>query len=198
MGTVTIIIQAKTLITKMLSKIGVLLAFFAVAQAHSVEKRETTVSELLRFLPGVGDVSRTIAGISFETIGIIILAFIVLDIIGTLFFVGVASGRQLESSWYESLGMGTITGYARDVYNSIDLVDTAFNYMDIEDEECRLKTVCEMERYAVNHPLAKLAINTVNSNLSGLSKYQDAIEAGMNGYDCTLLYSQCSRTYFGY
>ena len=44
---------------------------------------------------------------------------------------------------------------------SIDLVDTAFNYMDIEDEECRLKTVCEMERYAVNHPLAKLAINTV-------------------------------------
>merc|ERR1712045_1048985 len=71
--------------------------------------------------------------------------------------------------------------------NSIDLVDTAFNYMDIDDEECRLKTVCEMERYAVNHPLAKLAINTVNNNLSGLSKYQDAIEAGMNGYDCTLL-----------
>ena len=37
-----------------------------------------------------------------------------------------------------------------------------------------------------------------SSNLSGLSKYQDAIEAGMNNYDCTLLYSQCSGSYFGY
>ena len=44
---------------------------------------------------------------------------------------------------------------------SIDLVDTAFNYMDIEEESCRLKTVCEMEAYAVAHPLAKLAINTI-------------------------------------
>ena len=45
--------------------------------------------------------------------------------------------------------------------SSIDLVDTAFNYMDIEEESCRLKTVCEMEAYAVAHPLAKLAINTI-------------------------------------
>jgi len=104
-------------------------------------------------------------------------------------------------NYYQGRGFqdgGLLARGAKMLLNSIDLVDTAFNYMDIEDEECRLKTVCEMERYAVNHPLAKLAINTVNSNLSGLSKYQDAIEAGMNNYDCTLLYSQCSGSYFGY
>merc|ERR1712241_817858 len=82
--------------------------------------------------------------------------------------------------------------------SSIDLVDTAFNYMDIEEESCRLKTVCEMEAYAVAHPLAKLAINTINSNLRGLDRYQDAIDAGMNGQDCAFLYDQCQFSYFGY
>ena len=44
---------------------------------------------------------------------------------------------------------------------SIDLVDMAFNYMDIEDETCRMKTICQAENYAVNHPVARLAINTI-------------------------------------
>jgi len=81
---------------------------------------------------------------------------------------------------------------------SIDVVDTAFNYMDIEEEVCRLKTVCEMESYAVNHPLARLAINTINSSLKGLERYQDAVDAGIEGQDCALLYDQCPYSYFGY
>ena len=44
---------------------------------------------------------------------------------------------------------------------SIDLVDMAFNYMDIEDETCRMKTICQAENYAVQHPVARLAINTL-------------------------------------
>ena len=44
---------------------------------------------------------------------------------------------------------------------SIDLLDMAFNYMDIEDETCRMKTICQAENYAVNHPVARLAINTL-------------------------------------
>ena len=44
---------------------------------------------------------------------------------------------------------------------SIDLVDMAFNYMDIDTDHCRLRTVCEMESYAANNPIARLAINTV-------------------------------------
>jgi len=70
--------------------------------------------------------------------------------------------------------------------------------MDIEDETCRLKTICEVESYAINHPLAKLAINTINKSLSGLERYQDAIDAGMNGQDCALIYDQCPFSYFGY
>ena len=40
-------------------------------------------------------------------------------------------------------------------------METGFNYMDIDDESCRMKTICELEAYAVSHPLASLAINTI-------------------------------------
>merc|ERR1712227_814773 len=183
----------------MLSKIAVLLALFAVTQAHSIEKRETTVTYAQDWREILG--SFVSASISIA----IITAtwYVVAPIFGVN--TGVERYEELDPgyyyNYYQGRGFqdgGLLARGAKMLLNSIDLVDTAFNYMDIEDEECRLKTVCEMERYAVNHPLAKLAINTVNSNLSGLSKYQDAIEAGMNNYDCTLLYSQCSGSYFGY
>lgn len=70
--------------------------------------------------------------------------------------------------------------------------------MEIENEACRMKTICELEAYAVKHPLASLAINTINSSLRGLERYQTAIEAGMNGADCALLYDQCPVSYVGF
>jgi len=176
-----------------------LLAMVVSAQEHhSVQKRQTTVIQDL--IPGFNGVSRTIAGIDLSTVAILILAFIALDIVGTIIFASVvgAGKRSQPDGWFSSWGMSNITGYVSNIYNSIDLVDTAFNYMDIEDETCRLKTVCEVEYYAVNHPLAKLAINTVNNSLRGLERYQDAIDAGMNGQDCALIYDQCPFSYFGY
>ena len=44
---------------------------------------------------------------------------------------------------------------------SIDLVDTTFNIMDIESEDCRKKAVCEVEAMAANNPLFKLVLATV-------------------------------------
>ena len=35
----------------------------------------------------------------------------------------------------------------------------------------------------------------LSSNLSGLSKYQAAVDAGLSGQDCSLLYSQCPLSY---
>jgi len=70
--------------------------------------------------------------------------------------------------------------------------------MDVEDEICRMKTVCEMESYAANNPIARLAINTVNSNLRGLEKYSEAVQAGLDRQDCALLYDQCQTSHFGF
>merc|ERR1712043_21456 len=53
-------------------------------------------------------------------------------------------------------------------YNSPDKT----GYMEIEDESCRLKTICELEAYAVSHPLASRAIETIDSSLRGLERYQ--------------------------
>jgi len=178
-----------------------LLALISTAQAHSLEKRQTTVKESLGGLlraSGLHSVSRTIAGIDLGTVAVLVLGFILLDVIFTLLLAGAVGGRSSSGGWFSSWGVADLTGYVSSVYNSIDLVDTAFNYMDIEEESCRLKTVCEMEAYAVAHPLAKLAINTINSNLRGLDRYQDAIDAGMNGQDCAFLYDQCQFSYFGY
>merc|ERR1711990_490093 len=93
--------------------------------------------------------------------------------------------------------LASLSALGARVLNSIDLLDMAFNYMDIEDETCRMKTICQAENYAVNHPVARLAINTLNSSLRGLEKYQDAVSAGQRGEDCRLLYDQCPGSYFG-
>jgi len=78
---------------------------------------------------------------------------------------------------------------------SIDIVEAGLNFAGVEEESCRLRTVCEVEQAAVNNPFARFAINTINSNLSGLSKYQAAVDAGLSGQDCSLLYSQCPLSY---
>jgi len=77
------------------------------------------------------------------------------------------------------------------VYNSIDVVEAAMTYSAIEEEACRFKAVCRAEYAAAKNPIARLAINTINSNLNGLSKYGAAVAAGLNGEDCDLLYSAC-------
>ena len=84
------------------------------------------------------------------------------------------------------------------MFNSLDIVENGFRYIDIEDESCRMKTICELESYAVSHPLASLAINTINSNLNGLDRYQAAIQAGMNSEDCALIYDRCHVSFVGY
>jgi len=137
------------------------LALVSVVAAHSVEKRQTTVSFLIIYLLAVFGI--TIPG---------------------------AGKRSYEDiTWLPGV---------RNMFYSLDIVETGFRYMDIEDESCRLKTICELESYAVSHPLASLAINTINSNLRGLDRYQTAIQAGINGEDCALIYDQCRVSYVGY
>merc|ERR1712014_203364 len=183
-----------------LKSLALLLMVSSLAQAHSLEKRETTVSDLIaRQAP---QVSRTVAGITLTDVLLIVAGFIVLDVFFTLLLVAFSSsaGKRSSQDGLFSWGLPSFSGLYNNVsqmYNSIDLLDMAFNYMDIEDETCRMKTICQAESYAVQHPVARLAINTLNSSLRGLEKYQHAVVAGKNGEDCSLLYDQCPFTYFG-
>jgi len=174
----------------------VVLTVASLAEAHSPQKRETTVSN---FSPRE---ARTVAGITLTDVAIVVLAFIAFDILATFALVSLTAGAGKRSSQTGLFNWGLpdfsgVSSSVSQMYNSIDLLDMAFNYMEIEDETCRMKTICQAENYAVNHPVARLAINTLNSSLRGLEKYQHAVVAGQNGEDCSLLYDQCPFTYFG-
>jgi len=183
-----------------LKAIALVLTVASLGEAHSLKKRETTVSDFIaRQAP---QLSRTVTGIDLSTVLVIVFAFILLDILGTALLVLLSggAGKRSNQGGLFSWGLPSISGLYNNVsemYNSIDLVDMAFNYMDIEDETCRMKTICQAENYAVNHPVARLAINTINSSFRGLEKYQHAVTAGQNGEDCRLLYDQCPGSYFG-
>jgi len=180
---------------KMLVVLSALLQMsMAAPKAHSVEKRQTTVNDLL---PRLDSVSRTLDGISLTTVGAVVLGLILLDLVGTVIFAAAFSGRSRQG-YFSDWELPNVGGLVSTVYNSIDIVDTTFNYMDISSEHCRLKTVCEMESMAANNPIAMLAITTVNSNLRGLEKYSEAVEAGLARQDCALLYDQCSTSYLGF
>merc|ERR1712060_11188 len=171
-----------------LKALAVVLTVVCLTEAHSLQKRETTVSN---FSPHSAT-ARTVAGIDLTA---------VLDIVFTLLLVGGSvAGKRSSQTGLFNWGLpdfSNVYSSVSQMYNSIDLVDMAFNYMDIEDETCRMKTICQAENYAVNHPVGRLAINTLNSSLRGLEKYQHAVVAGQNGEDCSLLYDQCPFSYFG-
>jgi len=166
------------------------LAAAASSPAHSLQKRQTTVTNAV--IPEI--MPRTIDGLSLGTVAVVVAVLIALDIIGTLVLAGAvgAGGRSKAAS---SRWDWDLAGSAARVYNSIDIVETGLSFAGVEDEACRLRTICEVEQAAANNPLTRLAINTINSNLSGLSRYQTAVEAGLGGKDCSLLYSQCPLSY---
>merc|ERR1712217_18275 len=160
------------------------------AGQHSLEKRQTTVT-----FPSLTDefLPRTLDGVSLTTVAMVVLVLIVLDVVGTLILATAVSGRSRSSTFFP--GDWDLSGAAGRIYNSIDIVEAGLNFAGVEEESCRLRTVCEIEQAAVNNPFARFAINTINSNLSGLSKYQAAVDAGLSGQDCSLLYSQCPLSY---
>jgi len=171
------------------------LALVSVVAAHSVEKRQTTVTttNLENGSVQKSDVNSLIEA-SLFAMGVVLVILLIFSFF-QMFLSGLfpsTARRQDEDT------VSLLSNFLFTLTNSLDIVETGFRYMDIEDESCRLKTICELESYAVSHPLASLAINTINSNLRGLDRYQTAIQAGINGEDCALIYDQCRVSYVGY
>lgn len=130
---------------------------------------------------------------ALTTVAAVVLVLLALDVVGTLVLAGAVSGRSRSGTIFS--GDWDLGGAAGRIYNSIDLVESGLSLAGIQDENCRLRTVCEVEQAAASNRFTKLVINTVNSNLSGLSRYQTAVDAGLAGRDCSLLYSQCPLSY---
>ena len=154
---------------------------------HSLEKRQTTVkfpSLTDEFLP------RTLDGVSLTTVAMVVLVLIVLDVANTHTLVTTVSGRSRPNTFFP--GDWDLSGAAGRTYSIFDIVEAGLNFAGVEEQSCRLRTTCEVEQAVVNNPFARFAINTINSNLSDLSKYQAAVDAGLSEQDCSLLYSSAS------
>ena len=154
---------------------------------HSLEKRQITVkfpSRTDEFLP------RTLDGVSLTTVAMVVLMLIVLDVANTHTLVTTVSGRPRPNTFFP--GDWDLSGAAGRIYSIFDIVEARLNFAGVEEQSCKLGTTCEVEQAVVNNPFARLAINTINSNLSDLSKYQAAVDAGLSEQDCSLLYSSAS------
>jgi len=163
------------------------LALVSVVAAHSVEKRQTTVSfegtyEDVREL-----IIRVVIAFTLATVLVVVVAPIFGYKVDLLISqINSLSGDSSQASdpvygGYEATGTGygASSGYASPeetpassyayagarrlleagsawpwtgILNSLDIVETGFRYMDIEDESCRLKTICELESYACPTP----------------------------------------------
>jgi len=103
-----------------------------------------------------------------------------------------AQGRSLDLG--EEGGLkGSLPRAAREILSSIDWVEAGLSLAGVKDESCRMKTVCEWEQAAYSNSILRLGIHTINSGLPGLDKYSGAVNAGLRGEDCNLLYSQCQN-----
>merc|ERR1711881_150658 len=130
--------------------------------------------------------SRTLEGIDLGTVALVVVGLIVLDVVGTLLLAGAVNGRKRSGS-----GDWDFSEEATRLYNSIDVVEMGLSLAGARDEACRMKTICQWEQRAASTPGLRLIINTINSNLSGLSSYKSAVSAGLAGQDYSVLYSQC-------
>lgn len=175
------------------------LALVSLAAAHSIEKRQTTVTTTNS---DNGEVQRTdgllyLIEASLFAAGVVLVILLISSFF-QIFLSGIFPAIGLRSAQRQEEDPSLLSNFLSSLDNRLDIVDAGFNYMEIENEACRMKTICELEAYAVSHPLASLAINTINSSLRGLERYQTAIEAGMNGADCALIYDQCTVSYVGF
>jgi len=191
---------------------------FAAPSSHSVEKRQATTVTFTSKYEDIRElVLNIVVAFTFATLAVVVIAPLFgykLDLLVSTFNdIAPPEDEGVPAPAVEGAGYGGFTSnsfsarhmhspswtdLSSKILSSIDIVDTTFNYMDVEDEICRMKTVCEMESYAANNPIARLAINTVNSNLRGLEKYSEAVQAGLERQDCALLYDQCQTSHFGF
>jgi len=78
----------------------------------------------------------------------------------------------------------------RNVIDSIDPVNKSFSFMEIDEEVCRNKAVCEVSSI----PWIATFVRYMSPTVRGLEKYKEAVDAGEALEDCSLLFAECKDT----
>ncbi|XP_075550684.1 uncharacterized protein LOC142584419 [Dermacentor variabilis] len=100
---------------------------------------------------------------------------------------------------YLFLGLsGTVASRVRtlgsimDAASVVDISDSAFSYIKVHEQECRLRFVCELSEKAIerDHMFA-LVLRVVSILGSAGGPYVEAVLGGLSGRGCHLLFSEC-------
>ncbi|XP_027237982.2 uncharacterized protein [Penaeus vannamei] len=80
------------------------------------------------------------------------------------------------------------SAFVGNALSGIDLMDIAFDMMDLEDVECRERAVCEFQKTASGIPILGGMVESASSLISGFEKYREAQASGAALGDCNALY----------
>jgi len=80
------------------------------------------------------------------------------------------------------------------ILKSIDPVDIAMKWNQIETLDCRKRAVCEVQRKLSSSVISHAVMTYISDYLPGLSAYDDAVQAGQNQEDCERIYSGCKAS----
>ncbi|XP_063593458.1 uncharacterized protein LOC134770479 isoform X2 [Penaeus indicus] len=72
--------------------------------------------------------------------------------------------------------------------SSIDLMDVTFGVMDVEEETCRRRAVCELQRAASRMPFLGTFLQNISPSIKGMEKYKEAQQSGSALEDCKFLF----------
>ncbi|XP_050026544.1 uncharacterized protein [Dermacentor andersoni] len=83
-------------------------------------------------------------------------------------------------------------GSIMDAASVVDISDSAFSYIKVHEQECRLRFVCELSEKAIerDHMFA-LVLRVVSILGSAGGPYVEAVLGGLSGRGCHLLFSEC-------
>ncbi|KAL1464885.1 hypothetical protein WDU94_004492 [Cyamophila willieti] len=87
-------------------------------------------------------------------------------------------------------------GFLAKLMRSVDFVDMTFNVLNLEEESCRKKMVCEMDNTAAagQNPILTFLMDSVKVNLD---KYRSAATHNINAtlkQNCDFLHPECKRS----
>uniref|UniRef100_A0A8D8Z3S6 Uncharacterized protein n=2 Tax=Cacopsylla melanoneura TaxID=428564 RepID=A0A8D8Z3S6_9HEMI len=87
-------------------------------------------------------------------------------------------------------------GFLAKLMKSVDFVDMTFNVLNLEEESCRKKMVCEIDNTvaAGQNPILTYLMDSVRVNLD---KYRSTASHNMNAtvkQDCDFLHPECKRS----
>jgi len=177
----------------------------ASAQENSMESRENGVINLSSLM------NSDYAGIAIVLVGGLVL----IGVMGALYFGELTVQKRRRAAYLRSLRRyyQNHPEYRRRYYGhisrigsfdyedteevpqntieSLDLVDTTFGLLNVESEACRARAICELERTATQNVVTAFLTKNLNSYVSGLEKYESAIQRGRAGQSCEEIYADC-------